>query len=73
MAVMQDERTFSSPRTIAERHRLKMSTVRAWITNRDRNGLARACMKIGKLVLVDDAKFAQWLDDHIVEKEERGG
>lgn len=48
---------------LAERYPriLSKNTLRYQLRERERNGLAAACVQIGKKLLISDARYRQWL------------
>ncbi len=50
---------------LVEKHPyLTESSVRWMLFNRKTNGLSKAVTKLGKKVLIDDQKFAEWVESH---------
>ncbi|AUS44753.1 hypothetical protein CYD94_21710 (plasmid) [Ralstonia solanacearum] len=48
---------------LAARHPriLSVLTLRYQLRNRDANGLAKACVKIGKKLLISERRYQEWL------------
>lgn len=51
-------------------HILSTSTMRYQLRNREQNGLARACIRIGKRLLISDTGYRVWLAEM---QEKQGG
>jgi hypothetical protein len=66
MAVIEDKRTFSTVKQVCARYGFKEGTFRHWLAYKQQNGLAACCLQIGKLIMIDNEKIAQWLDSHQV-------
>ena len=64
MAVVEDQRRFLSPNSLCERRGITPNTLRHWLAHRDENGMDRCCLKIGKLVVIDEQQFIEWLESH---------